>query len=448
MDPKASKNRYGKVIVWLTALLIVVAASLVARKSASMSTPGSSVFGLAYGFGPSVYSLVQLHRFGMFVPEHGWWAVALRMPFIPLFLAGLSQISTNLTFQFVAKNLFFYSLVLICLGRLGEHYGVPYRRQLVTALALLLIPFNILIACRIEVEEGYLFPLMLVVYVLLLVQKKIPDYVWCGLVTAGIYLIKSSMGPFCVVVALWTILHDLWRYRSLKLKSFVPIAALIAVMVAWGGYVKARTGRFAIGANESSWNGENLYKGNNPTALQYYPYISLDLLEPVGMLPIPVVPHNEWELNDADRDMAVRFIKGHPADVLKMDLRKARVLFVQIRESPTPVTVEFPKVIIGKDRMTVMLSNLIDHLIFAGFLVFAAVDLWKRKLREYTVVALALGGAYLAPYFLGFLYQRHLVPLFGMVILALGLRLNEWARPAEEAAPATAAGHASRVGVC
>lgn len=368
-----------------------------------MLVEGNSVFGLAYGFGSSVYSLVKLHRFGMFVPEHGWWAVALRMPFVPLFLAGLSQISTNLTFQYLAKNLIFYSLVFIALGRVGEYYGISRLRQFAIALALVLIPFNILTGCRIEGEEGYLFPLMLIVYILLLVQKKTSDYIWCALATAGIYLIKSSMGPFCVVVALCTIASDLWRCRAVRFRSFLPAIALIAAIIAWGGYIKVRTGRFAVGVDASSWNGENLYKGNNPTALQYYPYISLDLLEPEGMLPIPIVPHDEWELNDAQRDMAVRFIKQHPADVLRMDLRKMRVLFVQIRETPTPVTVVVPNVIIGKDRITVMLSNLVDHIIFLVFLVLAAVDAWKGRLQEYTILVLVLGGAYLTPYFAGFL---------------------------------------------
>jgi hypothetical protein len=428
MDQIIAKLRRGKLLVFLPAMLIVIAASFVAARSASMLVAGNSVFGLAYGFGTQVRSLVQLHHFGTFVPEHNWWAYALRMPFIPLFLAGLSQISTNLTFQILAKNLILYLLVFIALGRLGASYGISRLRQFAISLALVLVPFNILTGCRIEVEEGYLFSLMLIVYILLLVQKKTSDYIWCGLVTAAIYLIKSSMGPFCLVVVLWAVLNDLWRSRSLRLRSVVPMIALVVAMIAWGGYVKARTGRFAVGANASSWNGENLYKGNNPIALQYYPYISLDIIEATGRLPIPIVPHNEWELNDAQRDMAVRFIKEHPADVLRMDLRKARVLFVQIRETPTPVTVAVPNVIIGKDRMMVMLSNLIDHLIFAIFLLLTVVDASKGRLREYSVLALVLGGAYLTPYLAGFLYQRHLVPLFGIVILALSLRLNEWVR--------------------
>lgn len=399
-----------------------------------MSIPGDSVFGLAYGFGPSVYSLVQLHRFGMFVGEHGWWAVALRMPFITLFLAGLSQISTNLTFQFLAKNIVFYSLVLLALGRLATQYCISYGRQLLILLVLLLIPFNILLGCRLEVEEGYLLPLMLILYAFLLVQKNTADYLWCGLATATIYLIKSSMGPLCLVVVSWTVLNDLRRYRSVRLRSLVPLIALVVAIITWGGYVKVRTGRFAIGADESSWNGENLYKGNNPMALQYYPYVSLDLLVSARLLPIPVDPHNEWELNDAQRAMGVEFIKEHPGDVLRMDLRKAWVLLAQIRESPTPVIVNFPNFVLQKDRKTVMLSNAIDHLIFAGFIVLAAMDLRKRRLREYTALALVLGAAYLTPYFAGFLYQRHLVPLFGMVILALSLRLSEWAKGAKVSA--------------
>jgi len=423
MNQRSAEDRFGGPLVWAAALLFVVAASIIARHSATMalgtgpvSADRNSVFGLAYGFGPSVYALVKLHRFGMLHSGHNWWAVALRMPFIPWMLAALSQVSTDLTFQFLAKNLIIYSLVLLALRRLAVQYQLSIRQQLGMVLVLFLIPFNILTGSRLEVEEGYLYPLMMILFALLLLHRRKADYLWCGLVIAAIYLTKSSMGPLCIVAVLWIVLQDFLRERSLKLSSFLPVLALLIAVTAWGGYVKQRTGRFAIGADGSSWNGENLYKANNPHVLEYYPYISLDNLGYDGLLPITVVPHNEWELSDADRAMAVQFILEHPRDVFKMDLRKLRVLFYEVRESPGPTH--------GKDRVIVMLSNAVDHLAFALFLGFALFDLWRGKLAEHTILALAVAAAYLTPYFVGFLYQRHLVPLFGVVLIALCLRLS------------------------
>jgi len=415
MERNSISARFGKLIVWVPALALVIAASLVARKSVSMADSGNSVFGLAYGFGPAVYNLFKLHRFGLIDPDHHWWAFALRMPFIPWFLEMLTAVSTNLTFQFLAKNILFYSIFLFALARLAAQYRISYRGQLGIVLAVLLIPFNALTGCRLEVEEGYLFPLMLVLYILLLIEKSKADYIWCGLVTAAIYLTKSSVGLLCLVAVLWVIFADFRRYRSFKFRSTLPLIALLIAIVAWGSYVKVRTGRFAVGADESSWNGENFYKSNNRYVLELYPYKTLDTLEHTGRLPVSGTVHDEWELNDAQRSLGMQFIHEHPGDVLRMDLRKARVLFFEIRESPGPVR--------GKDRITVMISNAIDHILFALFLGFAVLDLWKGRLAEYTVLALVITVTYLTPYFAGFLYQRHLVPLFGVVVIALCLRL-------------------------
>ena len=414
-EVRSAGERFGKLSFYLLGLAIVTAASMVARRSASMAESGDSVFGLAYGFGPAAYNLVKLHRFGLLDPDHQWWAVALRMPFIPWFLAALSVVSTNLTFQFLTKNIVFYSIFLRLLDRLATEYRITYRQRVIMVLVLFLVPFNILTGCRLEVEEGYLFPMMMILYVLLLLRKTRTDFILCALVIAAIYLTKSSAGLLCIAASLWAVLSDLRRNRSVAFHSFLPVMALLIAVVAWGGYVKQRTGRFAVGVDESSWNGENFYKANNANALALYPYKTLDTLEHTGRLPVPVVTHNEWELNDAQRELGLQFVRQHRADVLRMDLLKARVLFFEVRESPGPVH--------GKDRITVMLSNAIDHLLFAVFLAFAGFDLWRRKVAEYTLLALVIVAAYLTPYFAGFLYQRHLVPLFGVVGIALCLRL-------------------------
>ena len=199
---------------------------------------------------------------------------------------------------------------------------------------LLLAPYDLNIASRLEIEEALLVSMVVLLFVLLLTfEARIDDFA-VGIVLACIYLTKSSMLLVCLVGLLWALV-SYWKTKR-RIAAFSAIF-LIASILGWGAYVERVSGVFAVGMNASSWNGWNLYKGNNQWATRLYPATNLDTLDhrtdTNDLLPfVPV--HNEWELQREQLKLGKAFISSHPSEVLQMGMKKIMVACCRIGGNP------------------------------------------------------------------------------------------------------------------
>jgi hypothetical protein len=379
--------------------------------------PNESVFDGLYGFGPAVQGLVQHHRLGAIDKNYGWWCYAGRMPIVPILGAASYRLSEKMAVFLWLKNLVFWSLWIYAFFRLKRRYCIPDKWAMVTVALLLFMPYNLSIAGWADVEEGFLFALLALLFSLLLTLEKSLDALAAGLVLATIYLTKSSMLPLCVAASIWIVIKY-WRSPRLVV---VPMAILALATFSWGFYVQAVSGVFAFGANASSWNGWNLYKGNNPYAGALYPRISLDVLdyEDYAHKLLPSVPvYNEWDLNQAQLLLAQRYIWQNRSAVLKMDVQKLFVACCDVKESPEATA--------GHTRATVVLSNVISHLTLGCVLLVAILNMVRRQVSQAEILAALLTIAYVLPYFAGFLYMRHMVPIYGLMALTAAVQLTRW----------------------
>jgi len=296
---------------------------------------------------------------------------------------------------------------------LRRHYSIPDKWVLLTAAVVLLVPYNANIASHAEIEEGYLVAMLGLLYALLLTAGKTFDFFKIGALIALIYLTKSSMVLICLASVMWV--------AAVERKSFVratlPAIGLGVAVLAWGGYVFAMTGMFAIGANESSWNGWNYYKGNNPYVLAMYPRVPLDTLDDNDLLIPPGTMLNEWQLSKAQFEAGRRFVNHYPSAVLQLDLRKLYVICCDLRESPERVQ--------GRTRPLVAASNLMNHLVMAGSIVLMGRRAWKRSMGRAEMLSIVLIAAYFPPYFAGWVYMRHLVPIYCLMSMVLGIMLTK-----------------------
>jgi hypothetical protein len=376
-----------------------------------------SVFGGLYGFGPAVQGLVQHHRLGAIDKNYGWWCYAGRMPILPVLGAASYTLSEKMVAFLWLKNLVFWSLWIYGLFRLKRRYCIPDRWAMVTVAVLLFTPYNLSIAGWADVEEGFLFALLSLLFTLLLTLEKSLGALAAGLLLATIYLTKSSMLPLCLAASIWIVIKY-WRSPA---PVIIPMATLALAIFGWGFYVQALSGVFAFGADASSWNGWNLYKGNNPYAGALYPRISLDVLdyEDYAHKLLPSAPvSNEWDLNHAQLLLAQRYIWQNRSAVLKMDLKKLFVACCDVKESPEATA--------GHTRGTVVLSNVISHLTLACVLLVAIVNVVRRQISHAEILAALLTIAYVLPYFAGFLYMRHMAPIYGLMALTAAVQLTRW----------------------
>jgi hypothetical protein len=376
------------------------------------------VFNIDYGFGPVIQGIVQQHRLGSIDHNYGWWSYAARMPVIPLLGAASYWLSPKASVFFLIKNLIFWSLFACALFRMKNHYAIPDKWAMATILLLLLAPYDLSIAGRIDVEEGYLFALIALLFSFLLTMEGWGSALTVGILIASIYLTKSSMLPLCMAVAGWIVIKY-WK-RNPRL-IVLPIAGLALAILSWGIYTKTVSGVFAFGTDGSSWNGWNFYKGNNPYFYLLYPRINLDTLdsEEYAHRLLPFVPvHNEWELSHAQLALGQRYFHDSPKTALKMDLKKLFVACCDLGEAPqmTP----------GHTRGLVVLSNVVNHLTLACVFVFAIIGVIHRKVSEAEILALIMAFFFVFPYVAGFLYSRHMVPIYGVMALTAAVQLKHW----------------------
>ena len=379
------------------------------------STAHESVFDALYGFGHVIRSLVELHRFGAANETYGWWCYACRMPFVPLLGAASYWLSPRMTVFLFLKNLIFWALWVYSFFRLKGYYNIPDKWALVTVLLLLLAPYNLSIAGWVDVEEGFLFALIALAFSLLLTLKGPLSALALGLSLAATYLTKSSMLPLCVVASIWIVI----KYWTNPRLVVIPIVTLGLAMIGWGVYVQEVSGVFAFGADESSWNGWNFYKGNNPYAYSLYPRVSLDVLDDQrsGQKLLPSFQvHSEWELSHAQSLLARRYIRENPSEILKIDLKKLFVACCDVDESPEAIA--------GYTRRGIVLSNVISHLTLACVFALLAANVVHRRVSEAEILAVLLTVAYVLPYFVGFLYMRHMVPIYGLMALTAAVQLT------------------------
>jgi hypothetical protein len=400
---------------WLLALTCLGLSLVAAIVTIKRDPPFHSVFDVNFGFGVTVAAILQKHQFGMQEMEpQPYWTYAHRLPFVPLFLSGLTLVFRSFTLVVFVKDalcslLWFYSLRRLllrhCIGPLGAFILIGL---------LYLVPLNFLTMSQIDTEESYLF-FMLTALAATMFTRMEGDYWKVSLLVSAMYLTKSSLGMVCFVSAVWVIWQDRGR-PGLRLLSFMPLAALLISVISWGSYIYHRTGVFAVGVNASSYNGMNLYKGNNPRAPALYPRINLDSLDEIRALEPPTALgiHDEWTKQKWQLKMGEDFIHSNPSKVLAMDRQKLKVMLYDIGPSPQ---------LRPGIKPGAALCLAVDHLMFT-----LAVLLALRRRNANAAWFCLLVVAYIVPYLAGFLYQRHMMPLYGLAFIYSGVAWADKAR--------------------
>lgn len=407
-----------------------------------MHLAGQPIVNLGFGYGvllealekTGVYRVCNVHYEGICFSAH-------RLPLIPYLMLALRRlVGDDLQRIDAAKSLLFNSALATGIYLLLRRCTLPLKIVLPALGVPLVMPRWILNAFELNVEEGYIIGVLTLVFAMLLFPpdlagnaRKLAWAVALGLLAVVLLFCKNSMIYWAAA------LPCLLGLRLRHLPSFLAAAAVVAVgFLALVTFNHQVSGRYTAG---SSWEGWNLYKGNNVHSAELYPTYNLDNLDYMGLVVADRPLKDEWDYNDYFKGKAVAFIKANPGQFLNLCARKAWVFFVEVRQTGLRL---------GEHRM--------DHswLWFqAAFMAAYRIIMWwtialslRLVLRRANPFASARPSAALlflvflalyAPFHvIGFTYERHIMPVI-LPTIFVWLALLQPAAPPGQIAPASQA---------
>lgn len=422
----------------------------------SMLSASQSLQDLGFGFGEYVRALLHHEGYVNCASESGYCEHASRMPMLPLLMAGLALIADNQLTAALLKNLMLSALTLASIRHIlkipsltGRSLHIPGSLAIAATAPALLKH-----AAQITYEEGLLIELLLIwlFYFIAALQlagearQARAKLAGClsalVLVASAILLTKSSM-LLLWLLSLGVTLHML-QQRQARPSGILMLAlmASIALVGSWGRHVYQHTGQLSV---MSTYDGSNVYRAWNDTALAIYPQVSLDRILDTTIIELPdgtrvvnaLAKHHPLALSEADWNQRYRaagsaWIKAHPGQALHLLALKMENFFFSVRKTPCSV---------NGGAAPGGLANRVDRLLNTLWLVtgrlgeaLLLVALWRgRHLpgKPSIWLSCALLG-YAAPYIAGFNYERHITPFLLMVLTTLLCMTWGWSRPAPE----------------
>jgi len=419
--------------------------------------PQRSILQMEFGFGPVITSLYQrgsLEACGVALGLD-MCGVATRMPLLPaLYVAladvvGLQQTHVAIAKTILCSALLWCSAIYFC--RTLARY--PLNRLGLVALSALLFlgPQYLKHAISIQYEESLLIDWLPAYFLLLgalLVRQTAAQplgkteygiLAFLLLLGCSLYFLKSSMLAFSLTLTLAPLV-------LIKVPTWFKAVAFLPFLIGlvwWGSVNYNYHGEIRLG---SSYNGENLYRGQNAFSYQVYPELNLDrlidssevILDNGQHLPLPNWSRHypqfkgEWQWHDYFKELSGKWVKENPVDALAFTLRKIYVFFVEPRKVPFRQTTH-PETE-PHDYSSASLVAGMAWIVLLRVLFFIGVgrairDLWRyRTLSNFALWQLLFIGTYAAPYIVGFSYQRHITPMLvfsAILLLVLTVPLSQ-----------------------
>jgi hypothetical protein len=455
-------ERIRDVLLWAMPLLALALKYWMIKHSLYVSgkdilDTDTTEFGF-FGFGDYIYHLYssgvfEACRHLWFVPSKaGVCIYSSRMPGLPLLIAGLAKIvGTRSTDVALAKAVVMALLETGFLAVLVRDVRLTWL-GLLLAYVICLGPQPLKHGASLEYEESLLADLALCLavcasYVVRAGQtesarRRDVMAVLGVLVAAAMYFVKTTALPALVVMVLAVLAS-----RGIGRRSKMAAVAIAVLSVAgWAAHNMSHSGSFHL---SSSWNGENLLRGNDTGAYLIYPEIYLDRIidskqatltdgtvVQLGDYRHTVEFPDEWSWDAYYQAKAKTWLRSNPGTACAFFLKKVWVTFFEIRQTPAYYSAsdKTPEHSFGVYLLldAWMLIARIAMFVLVGRSIWEAVR--RRHAASLWIAALVLVPY--TPFMLVFAYQRHLIPwlIFSGVLLAI----THYSCPANARRPAEA----------
>jgi hypothetical protein len=405
---ESNETAQDRRLLWLL-LVAPVAMSLTALWVLDQAKMHKPLFSVTNLIGPTVQSL--LHGAGLTVCTEDMGTRgnpicfhSARMPMSAWVVAvGMRVLGDHYLWVAVFKTLLLLLPVELAIYLAWRRLPRSGGRRLLCVI-LLLAPFAVTAfladVTNLLVDEGYSYSLLAVAVALLMfgwpARHGLSRALLFAVSLVGLYLSKSGMLAVVLVLVAGFVMME----RRTTLRWLVVVLAAAAPL-GWALYQHHASGRYSFG---TSLDGINLHKGNNAGFLEHYPPARGDSMDWYDFeLNRGLQFSDEWSFDDYHLRAAVEYLRAHPRETLRGDVRKANVLFFSLEKHGGTGSSGIRRVIedVGMLAFRLMLWAAI---VSAIYLMFRAVP---RQLRVSSGVFLAAVAACALPFLAGFAYTRH-----------------------------------------
>lgn len=339
---------------------------------------------------------------------------AHRMPAIPLLMAAFAFISKKAVLFLIFKNCTLYLLFAASSGLI--FYKGATLGQFIAFIGLFYLNPLFFHAFPFIYEEGFTTLTLASAFCLIMLFDIRANFL-ASFLAAALYLTKSTLNLTCFLFVAFAYFHPANRERRIAITILLPIGL---ATFGWGMITYDSTGRFAFGSSLSSLNGSNFYRGNNEHTDDVYPTQSLDNLQNRyvfwGYTLDGTKLSNEWEANDYYFTQAVNFIRNNPGLTARRLAQRFFLVFLEFREWAR-----------SGGNFPVWPFLLVNRIVMLSCLVCAFLKSMQGDSNSKFIARLYLGivATYSLPLILGFVYMRHLIPLFAVSIVYFPLLVGE-----------------------
>lgn len=325
---------------------------------------------------------------------------AARLPFVPFFLVFLIIIFKNNFFLILLfKNIFLFSFMLF-IAKITLKKNI---KIFLFIIVIFLIPFNLINFLMLIPEEGYINYLIASLFLLLFSDTKYKEK-YISLILVLLFFIKGSLCFFLYSIAIYFFFYE---------KKKLPLISLIACYLIWASYVFIKTERIISPISLVSIGGLTLIFSNNDRFNDIYPLQSPDdlsdyIFEKHGSQLLNFT--NEVQVDEYFKEKNIDYIINNKISVAYAFLKKLYVVFFLLEKDGQHLN--------SPDFGKIRYSNIFNHLIlFIVFYLIIKNIIYKKTLSKNDFQFLIFFSSYLFPFMIGFVYTRHLVPIFIVSII-------------------------------
>lgn len=345
--------------------------------------------------------------------------VLKKLPFFSLLLYLILNISKNIYFVVILKNLIFFNLFFITSYITIKSLRLKLSHHLIIILFFLLVPFNIKTFSEISYGDS-VSSIMLGCLYLILISKLKNKYFYTGIILSVLYLTKESMFIICVMIPFLIVFLN---FNQDRIKTLIPIIFVIFSALSWGFFGLYKTGEFPFGSSISTWKSYDLSKSIDEDFKLYYPKNSTDNLDKNI---ITEKLSNEWEFYHYFQEKNYKQIISKPKIVYENFLLKIKFILFNL----SPDGISYEKTINAKSMF--ILTSLLNKLFFYLGIILSLIFLIKKnfKFKHETMYFLGLVTLNLATHLIGWMTSKHfvgiaLVSFIFVVLIGSNFFLNE-----------------------